>query len=46
MADAYGKMGLDELHKDALRVLRLNYPQSSICRTQLNNRFRPSGIPR
>ena len=32
MADAYGKMGLEELHKDALRVLRLNYPQSEYLR--------------
>ena len=28
MADAYGKMGLAGLQEDALRVLRLNYPQS------------------
>lgn len=28
MVDAYGKMGLAGLQNDALRVLRLNYPQS------------------
>jgi outer membrane protein assembly factor BamD (BamD/ComL family) len=29
MVKAYARMGLDELHNDAVRVLELNYPDSS-----------------
>ncbi|HBP84885.1 MAG TPA: outer membrane protein assembly factor BamD, partial [Gammaproteobacteria bacterium] len=28
MIKAYARMGLEELHSDALRVLKLNYPDS------------------
>lgn len=42
MAQSYGKLGLTQLHDDAERVLRTNYPDSSFLATgQLKEKTKP-----